>query len=494
MYPGRGPVFRSDESVMHDINERRLPTPVNRLNTFRPPPPGPPSSWALRPTIFRSEVSSGSVSLSASHGHSNFVQTPGSGRSTPWALPTGASHTQNSFESTPASAAQHSLNTGQPLASGSHAPWALGIPFVRGSVGAVPQPALSSQSNSGQPWTPAAPTPWAFPTEVPHMDGVSEPVSQRPFDYHYHTLPQPNNMPRTPRATRRRAWKPSSPARASRRQNSLTSSSNTSPYVSGVHEVSMDEHSPPLVDRTSSERATHDRATSRARSASPDMKLNIILEDPPSGQLYREKRIRSREELDSQKEGMRVLKDNGGACTACYKSKKRCGPGDPCPPCAARGRSCVRLNRDDGEIVSAGGQPVSTSTQPVPTSSQYVSTSPQPSSSPTQPVSAPARPLSPDMRPDTLTLVQNTLIDPPCLPERTPCLPETTPYLPESIPTMPTEPAPNEDLPSLDPEPLEDYVDPFFIDSWESGMLCLDSAYDNPGYPWAGSDGGHITI
>lgn len=488
MYPGRRPVFGSDESATHDINERRLPTPVNRLNTFRPPPPGPPSSWALRPTMFRSEVSSGSVSLSASHGHLNFVQTEVSGRSTPRALPTGVPHTENSSESTPVSAAQHNLNTGQPLASGPHAPWVLGMPLARGSVGADPQPPLSSQSNSGQPWTPAAPTPWALPTEVPHIHGGSEPVSQRAFDYHYHTLPQPNGMPQTSRATRRRALKPSSPARASRPQNSLTSSSNTSPYVSSVREVSMDEHSSPVVDRTSYERGTHDRATFRARSASPDMKLNIILEDPPSGQLYREKRIRSREELDSQKEGMRVLKDNGGACTACYKRKKRCGPGDPCPPCASRGRKCVRLNRDDGEIVSTGGQPVSASTQPVPTSSQSVSRSPQPSSSPAQLVSAPARPLSPSIRSESLTLGQNTtLMDPPCLPESTPCLPE-------SIQTIPTQPVPNEDLPSLDPEPLEDHLDPFFIDAWESGMLCLDSAYDNSGYTWAGSDGGHITI
>ncbi|OOQ90065.1 hypothetical protein PEBR_04997 [Penicillium brasilianum] len=462
MYPGRKPVSRPDESVIHDVNERRLPTPVNHLNTFRPVLSVPPSSWTRQPTIFCPEVSSGPKSLPASHGHLNHAQPPASGLSTSGALSTGISHTWGSAESTPVSASQQNLNPSQPRASGLHAPWALGMPFACGSVRAVPQYTLSSRSNSGQPWTPAASTPWALPTEAteaPRVHAGSESVSQPAFDYSHHTLSQPNRMSQTPRALGQRVQKSSSPARASRRQNSLTSSSNTSPYISRFHDVSMDEHFPSHVDRAYRDGGTHDRVTFRARSSSPNMQLNVILEDPQSGQLYREKRVRTREELDSQKEGMRVLKDNGGACTACYKSKKRCGPGDPCPPCAARGRKCVRLNRDDGETVSTGGQPVSASTQPVPTSSQYVSTSPQFSSSPTQP---------------------NTLINPPCLPE--------------SMQPIPAEPAPNADLQSLDPEPPEDYFDPLFIDSWETGMLCIDSAYDNSGHTWVGSDGGHLTI
>jgi hypothetical protein len=390
---------RPDESVIHDVKERRLPTPVNHLNTFRPLLSGPSSSWTLQPTNFCPEASSRPISLGHLN-HLNYVQRPASGISTPWALATGVSHTQGFPESTPVSAAQHNSNPNQPRVSELHAPWAVGMPFASGSVRAVPQSMLSSQSNSGQPWNPAASTPWALPTEpteVPRVHGGSESVSQPAFDYCYHTLSHPNRISQTPRALRRRAQKPSSPARASRRQNSLTSSSNTSPYISSFHDVSMDEHFPSHADQASHGGETHDRVTFRARSSSPNMQLNIILEDPQSGQLHREKRVRTREELDSQKEGMRVLKDNGGACAACYKSKKRCGPGDPCPPCAARGRKCVRLNRDDGDTVSTGGQPVSASTQPVPTSSQYVSTSPQFFSSPTQPVSAPYRPLSPSL-------------------------------------------------------------------------------------------------
>ncbi|KAJ5460308.1 uncharacterized protein N7458_001860 [Penicillium daleae] len=211
--------------------------------------------------------------------------------------------------------------------------------------------------------------------------------------------------------------------------------------------------------------------------ASSEAPLKIVLEDPSSGQQYREKRIRSQEELDSQKEGMRILKDYGGACAACYRSKKRCGPGDPCPPCAARDRECVRLNRYDGETVSAGGQPVPTPTQPISTSSQSVSTSFQSVPPPTQPVSAPVLPPSPTVRSETLTLDQ---MDPP----------NDRPSLPES--TL-SEPALDEDLPSLGLDPPEDYFDPFRIDLWEDGMDCINSAWENPSFTLIGNEGGHLT-
>ncbi|KAJ5108009.1 hypothetical protein N7456_004684 [Penicillium angulare] len=57
---------------------------------------------------------------------------------------------------------------------------------------------------------------------------------------------------------------------------------------------------------------------------------------------YQEKRERSQSELDQQKEEIRQLKEYGGACDRCYKSKKKCGPSSPCPPCRANKRKCVR--------------------------------------------------------------------------------------------------------------------------------------------------------
>lgn len=472
MYPGRGPVSRRDESARHYVNERRLPTPVNHLNTRRPQPPGPPSSWSLPPTMFRSEISSRPVSLSTTHSHSNYSQPLVYGPSVNWALPTGVQHMQGSSESVSVSASHSSLNSTQPLVSRPLASWATGVSFAHGSAGPVPQPAQGNHSHFAQPWVVGLSPSQALPPEVSHSQGSSVPASHAAFDYHYHTFPQPSPMSQTLRAVKRRAPKLPFPATAFHFQNSFASSSATSGYASSVHDGSLDELSPSLVGR-----ATSDSANFTASSASPEVELNIILEDPTSGQLYREKRIRSRGELDSQKEGMRVLKDNGGACLACYKSKKRCGPGEPCPPCAARNRECVRLNRYDGEIVSGGGQPVSASTQPVSTSSQSVSTSSRSSSLPTQPVSAPTRSPSPNIGSESLTPFQNSLIN--------------RPGLPESIPTEQTS---NEDPPALDCDVLGDYVDPFFLDSWEAGMLCIDNTFDNTSYTWVGTDaGGHLT-
>jgi hypothetical protein len=37
-------------------------------------------------------------------------------------------------------------------------------------------------------------------------------------------------------------------------------------------------------------------------------------------------------------------------------------------------------------------------------------------------------------------------------------------------------------------------LDPSFIDSWEDGMNCIDTAYDNTSHTWVGPDaGGHLT-
>ncbi|KAJ5983452.1 hypothetical protein N7481_005551 [Penicillium waksmanii] len=85
-------------------------------------------------------------------------------------------------------------------------------------------------------------------------------------------------------------------------------------------------------------------ATSRrySREPSPECNLTIIMEDPPNSKSYREKLIRTDEERAQQKEDGRRLKEIGGACIACYQSKKKCGLGNPCPLCKRSGKECVR--------------------------------------------------------------------------------------------------------------------------------------------------------
>ncbi|KAJ5905611.1 uncharacterized protein N7473_002527 [Penicillium subrubescens] len=456
MYPGQLPGLKREESVRLHVNERRLPTPVNHLNTLRPQPPGPPSARALPFTMYRSEVSSGRLSLSATHGYLDYIQSPVSEPSTSWALPTGVQRllgsTGSMSMSVSVSAPHHSLNSSQPFVSGSSALWATVVPFTHGSAAPVPQPTQGNHSHSAQPlgWGVSA----SRASDVSHSQGSSVPIPQRVFDYYHHTFPQRSLMSQARRAVKRKAQKLSSPANISHFQNTFRSSSIASGYASSLHDGGSDEHSSSLVGRT-----TSDTATFTTGSPSPEGELKIIMEDPQNGHLHREKRIRTQEELDDQKEGMRVLKDNGGACQACYKSKKRCGPGDPCPPCAARNRECIRSDRNDGETVSAGGQPTSASApaQPLSTSSQFVSTSSQSSSSHTEP---------------------SSLIDRPSRPE-----------------DIPTEMTSNEDPPALGCDLLEDYLDPFLIDPWQDGMNCIDSAYDNVSYHWVGTGAnGHLTI
>jgi hypothetical protein len=81
------------------------------------------------------------------------------------------------------------------------------------------------------------------------------------------------------------------------------------------------------------------------RSTSPPTCYDFVMEDPTNPHCYREKRFRSRNELDQQKEEIRHLKEYGGACLSCYRSKKKCGPSNPCPPCLTNGRECVRRNQ-----------------------------------------------------------------------------------------------------------------------------------------------------
>ncbi|KAJ5815127.1 hypothetical protein N7474_006904 [Penicillium riverlandense] len=86
-------------------------------------------------------------------------------------------------------------------------------------------------------------------------------------------------------------------------------------------------------------------STGGAQEASPPAgsSLHVIFEDPrenPRG--HRERRIRSKIDVEKQKENTRLLKMFGGACLWCYRSKKRCQPADTCRSCVLNLRKCIR--------------------------------------------------------------------------------------------------------------------------------------------------------
>lgn len=76
--------------------------------------------------------------------------------------------------------------------------------------------------------------------------------------------------------------------------------------------------------------------------SSADVSFEFVMEDPRNPQCIRERRLRSRADIEKQKEGVRRLKESGGSCIWCYRSKKRCAPGNPCQPCSMTGRKCIR--------------------------------------------------------------------------------------------------------------------------------------------------------
>lgn len=66
------------------------------------------------------------------------------------------------------------------------------------------------------------------------------------------------------------------------------------------------------------------------------------MEYPQSPNSHRERRIRTNSDLEQQKLDSRLLKEFGGACIWCYRSKKKCRPMNPCPPCKSNKRKCIR--------------------------------------------------------------------------------------------------------------------------------------------------------
>ncbi|KAF7717979.1 Fungal Zn(2)-Cys(6) binuclear cluster domain-containing protein [Penicillium ucsense] len=175
-------------------------------------------------------------------------------------------------------------------------------------------------------WSHAHVGTWALPVEVAGGDHLCASMPPSGFDGFYNTFSGSVYAP----SSGRRAHKPQPPS---------TTLSTTFSCAPGMH-----GNGPSLGSKTPARQ----------------VELGIVLEDPKNGVSPREKRVRSREELESQKKAMRTLKEKGGACEACFKSKKRCGPGNPCPSCARRGRQCIRPAQVNRPTKSAEGQaPVS---------------------------------------------------------------------------------------------------------------------------------------
>ncbi|KAJ5595286.1 uncharacterized protein N7459_001494 [Penicillium hispanicum] len=84
--------------------------------------------------------------------------------------------------------------------------------------------------------------------------------------------------------------------------------------------------------------------TQSKKHSSPEMTYDFVIEDPRNSQTFREKRRRTRLDIEKQKECIRLLKEFGGACLWCYRSKKRCGATNPCPSCVTNHRKCIRTS------------------------------------------------------------------------------------------------------------------------------------------------------
>ncbi|KAJ5935327.1 hypothetical protein N7466_004874 [Penicillium verhagenii] len=123
-------------------------------------------------------------------------------------------------------------------------------------------------------------------------------------------------------------------------------------------DMTTERTAPLTTDPPSTPLTSHDRSSSFInRRASPTLGYDFVIEDPTNPLGYREKRFRSRTELDKQKEDIRHLKEYGGACLACHRSKKKCGPSTPCPPCLAHDRKCVRKGQTDSQPNSSDPVP-----------------------------------------------------------------------------------------------------------------------------------------
>ncbi|KAJ5156621.1 hypothetical protein N7492_009424 [Penicillium capsulatum] len=126
---------------------------------------------------------------------------------------------------------------------------------------------------------------------------------------------------------------------------SMDVKSSLSPESSGSLETSPC-HPPNLGDPKPGDGSAKDNENCR----DPVSSYEFVTEDPTMPLTRIERRPRTKEELQQQKEGIRRLRKFGGACLWCYRSKKRCGPASPCPPCQTNHRECVR-NSDQLRLI-----------------------------------------------------------------------------------------------------------------------------------------------
>ncbi|KAJ5925294.1 hypothetical protein N7454_007933 [Penicillium verhagenii] len=72
--------------------------------------------------------------------------------------------------------------------------------------------------------------------------------------------------------------------------------------------------------------------------------LEWILVNPTKKECHREKRTRTQLDIENRKEDIQKLKEFGGACLWCHRSKKKCDPAEVCQPCRSNKRRCIRCS------------------------------------------------------------------------------------------------------------------------------------------------------
>lgn len=119
-------------------------------------------------------------------------------------------------------------------------------------------------------------------------------------------------------------------------QQNATSRKNTNSLLSPPKSTRRQPH--PVILHETPSPATD---LTRKRPGSPPSPVFVIYK-PGSPTAYREKRIRTKEEEELQKEDSRRLKEHGGACVWCYVNKKKCSTESPCRLCSSNKRMCFR--------------------------------------------------------------------------------------------------------------------------------------------------------
>lgn len=98
-------------------------------------------------------------------------------------------------------------------------------------------------------------------------------------------------------------------------------------------------HIPPTDEKS---KVANGHMEDREETPGPGGVFEFVVEDPTIPTSRIDRRPRSKEQLESQKEESRLLRKFGGACLWCYRSKKKCGPTSPCQPCLSNRRKCIR--------------------------------------------------------------------------------------------------------------------------------------------------------